>query len=165
MSLMHSKNFWAGIVMLLLGLAVILLLIPIGVDEPRRIKYAALSPSYYPRIIAICLSILGLVITVRSVVAPPIDTAEGSENRPDAFQRIAIVFGILLAMALVLTTLGFIVTTALALGAAVWFAGERNYVLIVSMAIIIPLALYFFFLKVAGIPIPLGVLHPLLAGV
>lgn len=165
MSLMHSKNFWAGMVMLLLGLAVILLLIPIGVDEPRRIKYAALSPSYYPRIIAICLSLLGLVITVRSVVAPPTDTAEESENRPDAFQRIAVVFGILLAMALVLTTLGFIVTTALALGAAIWFAGERNYVLIVSMAILIPLALYFFFLKVAGIPIPLGVLHPLLAGV
>ena len=165
MSLMHSKNFWAGMVMLLLGLAVILLLIPIGVDEPRRVKYAALSPSYYPRIIAICLSILGLVITVRSALAPPTETADGVENRPDAFQRIAVVFGILLAMALVLTTLGFIVTTALALAAAIWFAGERNYLLIASMAIIIPLALYFFFLKVAGIPIPLGVLHPLLAGV
>ncbi|MEM7303764.1 MAG: tripartite tricarboxylate transporter TctB family protein [Pseudomonadota bacterium] len=165
MSLLHSKNFWAGMVMLLLGLAVILLLIPIGVDEPRRVKYAALSPSYYPRIVAICLSLLGLVITVRSALAPTTETTDGVENRPDAFQRIAVVFGTLFSMALVLTTLGFIVTTALALAAAIWFAGERNYILIVSMAIIIPLALYFFFLKVAGIPIPLGVLHPLLAGV
>ena len=165
MSLMHSKNFWAGMVMLGLGLAVILLLIPLGVDEPRRVKYAALSPSYYPRIIAICLSILGLVIAARSVLAPPTDAAEEVENRPDAIQRITVVFCLLLAMALVLTTLGFIMTTALALGAAIWFAGERNYSLIIGMGIIVPLALHFFFLKVAGIPIPLGVLHPLLAGV
>ena len=165
MRLVHSKNFWAGMVMLLLGLAVISVLIPFGVDEPRRVKYAALSPSYYPRIVAICLSVLGLVITVRSALAGTSGEVEGAENRPDALLRIAIVFGILLAMALLLTTLGFIVTTTLALGTAIWFAGERNYVMIAAMAIIIPLALYFFFLKVAGIPIPLGVLHPLLAGV
>ena len=128
-------------------------------------KYAALSPSYYPRIVAICLSILGLVVTVRSALAGSANEAEDAENRPDALMRIAVVFGILLAMALALTTLGFIVTTTLALGVAIWFAGERNYVMIAAMAIIIPLALYFFFLKVAGIPIPLGVLHPLLAGV
>ena len=165
MSLLQSKNFWAGMVMLLLGLAVIALLIPLGVDEPRRVKYAALSPSYYPRIIAICLSILGLVITVRAYLAPPPNDDDGAEERPDAIQRIAVIFGLLLAMALVLTTLGFIVTTTFALGAAIWFAGERNYGLIIAMAVLIPLALYFFFLKVAGIPIPLGVLHPLLAGV
>lgn len=152
-------------VMLGLGLAMILLLIPLAVDEPRRVKYAALSPSYYPRIIAICLSILGLVIAVRSALARPTEAAEKTENRPDAMQRIFIVFCLLLAMALVLKTLGFIVTTSLALGAATWFAGERNYAMIIGLGIIIPLVLYFFFLKVAGIPIPLGVLHPLLAGV
>ena len=151
--------------MLLLGLTVIFLLIPLGVDEPRRVKYAALSPSYYPRIIAMCLALLGLVITLRSYLAPLAEPSEEVKNRPDAIQRIAVVFGILLAMALSLTTLGFIVTTTFALGAVIWFAGERNYVLIVAMAVIIPLALYFFFLKVAGIPIPLGILHPLLAGV
>lgn len=165
MTLLHSKNFWAGMVMLALGLVVILLLIPLGVDEPRRVKYAALSPSYYPRIIAICLTVLGLVIAVRSALAPPVNTAERVEDRPDALLRISVMFGILFAMALVLKTFGFIVTATLALGTAIWFAGERNYILIISMAIIIPLALYFFFLKVAGIPIPVGVLQPLLAGV
>ena len=165
MNLIYSKNFWTGLVMLALGLAVILLLIPLGVDEPRRVRFAALSPSYYPRIIAICLSILGLVIALRAVLAPPADAPEEAENRPDAMQRIFAIFCLLLAMALVLTNLGFIVTTSLALMVAIWFAGERNYALIIGMGVIIPLMLHFFFLKVAGIPIPLGVLHPLLAGV
>ena len=97
MAVLHRKSFWAGMVMLLLGLAVVLLLIPFGVDEPKRVKYAALSPSYYPRIVAICLGLLGLVITVRSYLAAQPETRAEGENRPDAFQRIATVFALLCA--------------------------------------------------------------------
>ena len=165
MPLLHRKNFWAGLAMLLLGLALIFVLIPHGVDEPRRVKYAALSPSYYPRIVAICLSLLGLVIAVKAYLAKADEEQEDAEQRPDALLRTAAVFGLLIAMAAALPTFGFILTTALALAAATWFAGERNVVLIVAIASLVPLALYFFFLKVAGIPIPLGLLQPLLAGV
>lgn len=168
MTLLNNKNFVTGVVMLSVGLVTLFLLIPLGVDEPKKIKYAALSPSYYPRIIATGLCLLGLVIAIQSywsyLSETPQEEDRNDENRPDATQRITIVFGLLTAMALTLTTFGFVLVAALGLGAAIRFAGERNYLLIASMAIIIPLALYFFFQKVAGIPIPLGILQPLLGG-
>ncbi|MEM7209194.1 MAG: tripartite tricarboxylate transporter TctB family protein [Pseudomonadota bacterium] len=165
MSLIYRKDFWAGLLMLLFGVAIVFVLIPIGVDEPRKVKFAALSPSYYPRIIAICLSLLGLVVAIRAYLSAPPASETSAENRPDGVQRVAIIFCMLVAMAFVLPTLGFIVTTTLVLAACVWYAGERRYGLIAALSIGIPLLLYFFFLKIAGIPIPLGVLAPLLAGV
>ena len=41
------------------------------------------------------------------------------------------------------------------------FAGERRYMLALSIAVVTPLVLYFFFVHVANIPIPLGVFESL----
>lgn len=148
-----------------LAVLIIFVLIPYAVAEPKKVKYAALSPSYYPRIVAIALLVLGVAISIRTILAPS-DQQQASSNRhPNAFFRIAFVFVLLGLYAVSVSWLGFILASSLVLFATFWLAGERRLLLMTSMAILIPFGLYLFFLKVASVPIPLGILQPLLSGI
>lgn len=161
----RNIDFYAGVALLILGVAVLLIMIPYGVAEPKKVRYAALSPSYYPRIVAASLALIGLAVTLRSFASVGLGTQGDGENRPDAVMRTVAVLALLLFTALVLTPLGFVLTSAVVLAATIWFAGESRYWLIVILAISVPVTLHFFFLKVAGIPIPLGVPIPILGGI
>ena len=164
---MHAskrKDLIAGLSMVVLGALIIWVLIPNGVVEPRKVKYAALSPSYYPRIVAYALLALGLGVVWRSFVARAIP-AEAENRHPHAGLRITAFLGILAGLALGLQWLGFIVACSIAALLGMWLAGEKRLWVSVPIALLLPLLLYFFFLKVARVPIPLGVLEPWLAGV
>lgn len=159
----QNKNFWAGLALGLIGLVIIFIAIPYGVDEPKKIKFVALSPAYYPRIVAIAMTLLGGVIMLRAVIRPIDSSAEA--ERPDAMTRICIVFVLLAIYASSITYLGFILGSVIALFAFMFHAGERRIWLMMLLAIAIPFGLFLFFQKIAGIPIPTGVLAPLLNGV
>ena len=161
-----KRDLWAGLIMVALALLMMFVLIPVGVVEPKKIKYAALSPSYYPRFVTYVLLALGAAISVRAMVFSRAHSDNDPVDiRPDASRRYVWVFVILALYAATITWLGFIVTSAVALLATFWLAGERRLYLSVPIAVLLPLGLYFFFLKVASVPIPLGVLAPWLAGV
>lgn len=159
-----SRNVWAGLVLAAIGLAIVLILIPYGVVEPRKVKYAALSPSYYPRIVAIVLALLGLVVAIRGGIEKSQSETEDPGRRPDAVLRIVSVLALLLVYALLVEPLGFVLSSMLALACLTVLAGERNVALIAAIAIVLPFGLYFFFVKVANIPIPTGILKSLLVG-
>ena len=159
-----TRDVIAGALILAIGLAFVFVLIPIGVDEPRRVKYAALSPAYYPRIVAIILVVIGAAVVARAVFRPAAREMD-SEAHPTAARRLLGMFAVLAAFAILLTPLGFVVASALALFAAIRLAGEQRIHVTAAISVLLPVLLYFFFLKVARIPIPLGVLKPVLEGV
>ncbi|MYI68648.1 MAG: tripartite tricarboxylate transporter TctB family protein [Boseongicola sp. SB0673_bin_14] len=159
-----TRDVIAGALILAIGLAFVFILIPIGVDEPRRVKYAALSPTYYPRIVAMILVVIGAAVVARAVSRPTASELDG-EAHPKAARRLLGISAILAAFAILLTPLGFVVASALALFAAIWLAGEQRIHVNAAISVILPVLLYFFFLKVARSPIPLGVLKPVLEGV
>ena len=160
---MAKKDLWSGLLFAGLGLIVVFLLIPEGVTEPRKVKYDALSPSYYPRLIGIALILLGTLVVARAILRP---AAEGPEEprHPKAMQRTVAFFGLLAVYGFAVSTSGFILPSIIALLAALLLAGERRVWLIAVISLILPFGLYFFFLKVASIPIPAGLLEPLLGG-
>ena len=47
-----NQDAITGALYLALGLLVVFVLIPLGVDEPGNVEFAALAPAYWPRIIA-----------------------------------------------------------------------------------------------------------------
>lgn len=160
-----NKNVWSGVTMTALGLLFIFVLIPHGVVEPKKIKYAALSPSYYPRFVAIALILLGVAVTLRSLILPINVKQSDDAVHPQAVKRILVMFVILALYAMGIPWLGFVLASTLVLLATFYLAGERRPILILGLSLFLPIALYFFFLKVASVPIPLGVLEPLLSGV
>ena len=161
---MVRQDLWSGLLFAGLGLLVVFVLIPQGVVEPRKVKYAALSPSYYPRLIGFALILLGGAVSARALLRT--STVQGSSDRhPKAMQRTALFFGLLAVYGLAVSVSGFILPSIVVLIGALLLAGERRVPVIAAVSLILPFGLYFFFLKVASIPIPAGILEPLLKGV
>lgn len=162
-----------------LALAVIFFLIPVGVDAPRKVKFAALHPAYYPKIVGYCLLCIGVALVVTrlyagrkefsetdsDISAPQIfDQAPGDKSLAQRMILLAGVLGILLAYFLLLPTLGFVLLSVIVLLILMLVAGERQILTLSLVSVGVPAFLYFFFTEVANIPIPTGVLQPLLVG-
>ena len=155
-------NFWSGILMVIVSLTLITILIPIGIDAPRKVRFAALAPSYYPYIVSTILFLLGSVIIIRSRREK---AAQPEPNvHPQAIKRLSKFIFLLAVFASSLEWAGFILSSSVALMAALPLAGEKRPLIILANALIIPILLYLFFYKIAGIPIPLGVTAFLVQG-
>ena len=160
---MTNKNFISGLIFLTLGVVLYFILIPFGIDEPKKIKYQALSPSYYPNIVAIILIFLGIIISIKAKFFDNIIFLENN-LRTDFLKRYFTIFIVLLIFANLLNPLGFIISSTLVLFYTFYFAEEKNYFLITILSLTFPLLLYFIFLKIARIPIPTGLLSIVLDG-
>ena len=164
MNLLKNKDLMVGLLLALLGLVFLAVLIPFGIVEPKKVRYLAMSPSFYPRLVAVALLLFGVAISVRAYIQGYTANETDPSWRQDAWFRVSLVFIFLTAMALLLGHLGFVISSTIAIAALCYLAGERRLWLIAPIAIIAPIALYFFFVKVASIPIPAGVLKSLLVG-
>jgi putative tricarboxylic transport membrane protein len=164
MTLLKNRELLIGILLTLIGLVFLVVLIPYGIVEPKRVKYAAMSPSFYPRLVGIAFLLMSLAISVRAFMGKTRDQDPDDDLRQDATIRIVFVFLVLALMSLAFKILGFVLTATMAMAVLMWFAGERRYWLIGILSIVVPLGLYFFFVKVALIPIPAGILKSLLVG-
>ena len=161
---MTNKNFISGIIFFTFGVILYFVLIPFGIDEPKKIKYAALSPSYYPNIVAIILIILGIAISIKAKYFDKLILLDNN-LRDDFLKRYFIILLVLVIFANILNPLGFIVSSTLVLLYTFYFAEEKNFYLIFFLSISFPLFLYFTFLKIARIPIPTGFMSIILEGI
>lgn len=144
-----------------IALLIIFVAIPYGVQEPKKVKFAALSPSYYPRLVGYCLLLFGVILFFKALL---ISNSTHATTVISTFvrSRLLPVIAVLAALYFALQPFGFVLAPAIALTVLLWLAGERNVFVIALMSVLLPLALYFFFVKVANIPIPGGLLDPLL---
>ena len=165
--MLANKDLLAGIVFLVFGLVTLALLIPYGIQQPPSVQYQALSPSYWPNIVAVAIAALGLALIVTSLLAggpkQPLDTQAGTANNKDRgwlqlrpFAALAVCFALYFG----LEPLGFVLTTAIAVALLMILAGEHRPHVIIVVALVLPFALHLFFTKAASVPIPMGVLEP-----
>ena len=159
----------SGVVLCAVGVLGIAIFVPFGIQEPSSVDFAALSPSFWPRLVCIGLAVMGGFIAVAAFLNRN-QPEEGDAEEPSQFSMQVIVLRVALALAMMfaayfmLEPLGFVITGALVLLAFMIFAGERNPIVMVPVAAGVPLFLYFFFTFVANIPIPNGVLEPVMGG-
>ena len=156
-----NKHFFSGVFMLAVGLLLLLFLIPLGIDTPKKIRFAALSPTYYPQIVAMILSVIGLAIIVKNR-RPRVtkETDELDEVHPNAKMRIGGFLALLAIYSLSLEFFGFVLSGVLALAASLVLAGERRALIIIAISLLLPISLFLFFYKVAYVPVPNGLLAP-----
>ena len=156
-----NKHFFSGVFMVAVGLLLLLFLIPFGIDSPKKIRFAALSPTYYPQIVALILSVIGVAIIFKNR-QPFItkETDELDEVHPNAKMRIGVFLALLAVYSLSLEFLGFVLSGVIALAASLILAGERRAFIIIAMSLLLPISLFLFFYKVAYVPVPNGLLAP-----
>ncbi len=157
-----SKDGLSGMFMIAAGLLLLTLIIPNWVTEPSRVRVAALAPSYYPRLIAVCLVGIGAAVLGSAFFGKAGPAESASDRRPDAMLRTTAILAMLTACFLSLEWLGFVLASAITVALALLLGGERRYWLIGAIALLLPFLLYLFFLKIARIPIPAGLLQPLI---
>ena len=143
-----------GIFILLIGLAVFFLLIPVGIVSPSNVDQIALSPDFWPRIVAGIIAVMGVLMIIKP--APE----NGSE--PDPIVLPNRISGLLLCLVslfgfyFLIPHLGMVASGMLIIPGLMIFAGERRWLLILTLSVLTPLLLYFFFVHVANVPMPLG---------
>lgn len=170
MNASRRRDLVAALLCLMFGLAAVLFLIPRGVAVPGSVKVAALSPDFWPRLIAygaIAASVFLFIETliVRQAAARPHDAEPDDAEEEARYRlaalpatvRVAVLVAALFAFYAGLTALGVVAASILLLFAMMLFFGERDIRLVAGLSVAIPLLLYAFFRYAASVPIPLGI--------
>ena len=129
----------SGVVLCLVGVLGIAILVPFGIQEPQSVDFAALSPSFWPRLVCIGLAVMGAFIAVAAFLNRN-QPDEGEAEEPSQFSMQVIVLSVALALGMMfaadfmLEPLGFVITGVLVLLAFMIFAGERNPVVMLPVA-------------------------------
>jgi putative tricarboxylic transport membrane protein len=135
------------------ALIVYFFVIPAQVYVPRAFVGTANSPAFLPKLICILLAILSAVYLVNSIIAIRREAPQGRARMSDW----AIAGGtvaICLAYVGGILALGLTLASAVCVAGTIYFFGERRYVLICAIALILPALLWYFFVKVANILLP-----------
>jgi len=165
MSINQRHDLLAGVLFVAIATVILFVAIPYGVQEPKKIKFIALSPSYYPRLVCYCLLFFGLLLTARQVFASKKVPETEDETNTKITPRLALIIVATFAFYyLSLSVLGFVLSSAIVLLALLLLAGDRNLLSLSLIPLLLPVSVYWFFTKVANIPIPTGILEPLLIG-
>ena len=142
-----------------IGIGLVLLGGVIGFDAATmRVPptYAKVGPHIFPIVVAIGLGVAGLIIAFRAFV-PKAGAILAAEDVPTDWRAVAFVSVALLLDALLLKTLGFIIT-ALGLFLIVAFAlGSRRYLRDIVTGVILATVTYFGFTRGLGLQLPPGI--------
>lgn len=156
--LSRRDEILVGLMVTAIAALILWWLIPTYVAIPRRVPIKALSPAYWPTVIGWVMLICGVAVVIRAAMAPPPPDAIADDlrvSRPEALRMGALAL-LLIATFFSLRIVGMVWTSMLLFVALVFLTGSNNRLWGVVAAIVLPLALYFFFTKVAGVAIPQG---------
>ena len=156
--LSRRDEFLVGVMISAMAALILWWLIPTHVDIPRRVPIRALSPAFWPKVIGWVMLICGVALTLRATLAPPPPDAVADDlrvSRPEGLRLLAL--GVLLVGAFFsLRIIGMVWTCMIVFVALIWLTGSKHRLWGIGVGIVLPLALYFFFTKVAGVAIPQG---------
>ena len=160
----QKRDYFSGAVFLIVSLLAVLVIIPAGVTVPSTVQIAALSPDFWPKVIAgfAGLASIFLIFETWKMPAPPDeeDAEEAAQYKldtmPATLRAVVLVVALFLFYAS-LTTVGVVAASVVLMFAMMLFFGERKIALIAALSIFVPVILYLFFRYIASVPIPLGI--------
>ncbi len=170
MYLLHNSHIRVGASLVLLGAIWTFFMLPSGVVLPARVSIPTVAPDFWPTICGYTLMVLGAAIAVRAWFGSKsggqndvqiTDTWDMDLPLREAATRVGAAGAIILAYTLVIETLGMPLASSLAFIALSFLAGERRYVLVISVSLFLPIILFLFFTRAASVPIPLGITEAL----
>lgn len=135
------------------ALSVYFLVIPAQVYVPKSFIGTANSPAFLPKLVCILLAILSVVYLVNSVIAFRRESRQGRALASD-WAIAAGMIAICMIYVGAILIFGMTIASALCIAGTIYFFGERRYGLIVGIAALLPVMLWYFFVKVAHILLP-----------
>ena len=157
-----------GAVLTVGGLVMLFVIIPISVQVPKSNKVLALSPDFWIKIIVwfalflgVHLILQGLRNAKQKLSKDEIAAIEEKQTHHHSMRRSVLM--VLLAIAnlflyyFLIIWLGMVLASSISVVTFCLLCGERRIKIMAPIAVLLPMGLYYFFLKVASIPMPLGI--------
>jgi putative tricarboxylic transport membrane protein len=156
--LSRRDEILTGLGVMVLAALILWWLIPTYVALPRRAPLRALAPSFWPSIIGWTMLACGALLVARAATAPPppAAVAQGLGFSRAEFLRLAALTSIFAGTYYALPVIGMVWASMAAFVLLVLLTGGRRLGWGVAAAVLLPLLLYLFFSKVAGVAIPQG---------
>ena len=136
-----------------LGLVIIFVLIPYQIPGHEGEGYA-LQAADFPRVVAIAMTILSGVLLLSRLAGKGVDASQASPIGTVELRFLAMSTAILVAIFLLMKFAGFLVGAAFAITCFMYVMGVRSVLPIVLMAVVAPAAIWLFFWKLLGFPLP-----------
>ncbi|MBS7525271.1 tripartite tricarboxylate transporter TctB family protein [Fusibacter paucivorans] len=146
-----SVEKYGGIVIGLLTLLLYFWVIP---SQIGHVKKVPVEPQTLPKILAIIMFVLSIALSVT-----------GHLNRHKANQKVykvalsemKLVFfslGVLIVYTVVVSHIGYMITTVASLAALMYAFGQRNRIKLIGVSVLVPLGIMIFFTKLMQIHLP-----------
>jgi len=150
------------------ALFMLFVIVPISVQIPKSNKVLALSPDFWIKIILWFMLFLGVQLlyqglkTAKELLAEEeIEAIEEAKTHHHPMGRSVLMVMIAITNLFVyfflIDWLGMVIASFISVITFALLCGERRIKIILPIAVILPIGLYYFFLKVAHIPMPLGI--------
>jgi len=163
----NSKDICLG-VLLFVGFSLLYFaVIPFAVVVPKSIKVQALSPNFWPRVTTAIIALLGLSVLIGGIIKKKIGTSFPLPDKsvPDtvqarsfvSYKRPIMLMVALLVYFLIMDFLGIVMASMIGLLLFATIFGEKRLKVLLPITVLLPVCLYYFFVKVANIPLPIGI--------
>jgi putative tricarboxylic transport membrane protein len=154
-----ARRAWAGPRawgLVLLGLAVAVLAATTAIRSPEG--YAATGPRFVPLVVGAALLVLALLFLARTTVRPDVELAERAAREAEVteWRTPVAVLAALIAYALLLQPLGYVVATALFFPPVARLLGSRSPLRDVLVGVALALLLFVAFTEFLGVDLPPG---------
>jgi len=148
----HKAQVWGGVI---LGLFSILLFFFI---IPREIVFAkqqlGVSPQYFPNLLAGILFILSVALGIDGYRGRNKKNQKSFDITWKETRLVAITLGVIALQIVGFDTIGYLVPAMLAIATLMFMYGHKNYITIVAVSILLPVAIQLFFVKTLQVYLP-----------
>lgn len=141
------------------ALVLIFYAIPGWVSSPSNVRNIVLSPTFWPYTLAGFTGLVGLGLLLAARGASPEPDADAETPAPDGLSwfRLGALGVIMVTTMFALPRVGMVWTCMIVFVVTAFLFRTRHPKTALVCAVVIPIALYLFFAKVAGVAIPQGV--------
>ena len=142
-----------------LGFTALSVLVWLGADAMPKAS-AGMGAGGYPKFLAVCIAILGLMLAVRSLLRIRKDPAQRDEKRLNGRELLfaGLLAATFLAYTLLVKPLGYMLATFLFFMVFMFIYGERKWWRMLLVSLLFSVGVYFLFEKVFYIMLPNGIL-------
>jgi hypothetical protein len=165
------SNLALSIFLILASLFIYFLLIPWQVGEPKNIGSVFLSPAFAPKFFSLCLGLLGLILLFQTIAKRRAASRQATQEHVAAKLQavkswngegvVIVTIAVCVVFIMSIKYLGMLIPSIIFLGGMMFYFGQRNWTVIVTVMVLFPLILYFFLNDMANIIIPGGSLFSL----
>ena len=162
-----KSNIVLTVVLLFFSGVILFVIIPSQINEPNYIKSKYLSPAFVPRVFTAYLGFMALLLLLRAIARLKKSSSKkafqsaGNETLTEEGRRgqgIAVLIWVSCCLfVLAIEFFGFLIPSILFLGALMVFFGQKKWLLVLSIMVLVPLLLYLFLHDIAQVQFPKGI--------